>query len=222
MNVLSEGGKELACISNPEFKMAVETAWARLESEMALAYAKITPSMERKELSFHNSIKLLGYLCLENFELPGDILEIGVWKGKSLTLMSRLSSASSNIIGVDPCELDGQHQELLSLLQVMSPRSLIIPEYSERAVRQVLAVSRKIKLLHIDGGHLRDQVWSDFIIYSQVIRPGGYIVFDDYDTKDSPEVGPAIDEMYRLGFFEQFDVLGPVAGFKHSYVLKKL
>ena len=222
MDVLVEGGRELACISNPEFKMAVETTWAQLESEMALAYTKIVPSMERKELSFHSSIKLLGYLCLENFELPGDILEIGVWKGKSLTFMSRLSSASSNIIGVDPCEIEGQHQELLSLIKVMSPRSLIISEYSERAVRQVLSVSRQIKLLHIDGGHLRDQVWSDFIIYSQFIRPGGYIVFDDYDTKDSPEVGPAIDDMYRLGFFENFDVIGPVAGFKHSFLLKKL
>ena len=45
--------------------------------------------MERTELSFHPYVKLLGYLCLEIDRLPGDIVEIGVWKGKSLAFVRR-------------------------------------------------------------------------------------------------------------------------------------
>ena len=62
----------------------------------------------------------------------------------------------------------------------------------------------------------------DFVLYSGFLVKGGYLVFDDYaDKKSSPEVKLAVDELFRAGLFNNFDVLGPINGFLNSFVLKK-
>jgi hypothetical protein len=79
-----------------------------------------------------------------------------------------------------------------------------------------------LKLLHIDGGHERDNVWADFIIYSQLVTPGGFVVFDDYVDSLSPSVGPAVDELMSRGFFKDYEIIGILESFPSSFVLRKL
>ena len=82
------GAYNLACVSDVRIRDEVNKAWEKLSSEYENVYSQISnPTMERSELSFHEQVKLLGYLCLDLFHRPGDILEIGVWKGKSLSFM---------------------------------------------------------------------------------------------------------------------------------------
>jgi hypothetical protein len=69
--------------------------------------------IERTELSFHPYVKLLGYLCLDVQALSGDVVEIDVWKGKSLAFMKRFAGDDTKFIGIDPFELRGQEQEAL-------------------------------------------------------------------------------------------------------------
>ena len=52
----------------------------------------------------------------------------------------------------------------------------MLVDYSERAVRQVAAISKKYKIIHIDGGHLAHHVWADFLLYSKFLAEGGYLV----------------------------------------------
>jgi hypothetical protein len=150
------------------------------------------------------------------------VLEIGVWKGKSLALMERLSPSSAMIIGIDPCEIEGQSEELAYFHRLIFPRSKIIKEYSERAVEKTLHKSKSFKILHVDGGHSSHNVWDDFLLYERFVLPGGFIVFDDYIDPDfSPEVGPAIDRMNELGLFDSYHVVGSPPGYGSSFVLKK-
>lgn len=203
-------------------KKICDQMWIDLTNDFENAKAANSqPQMARENISFHEDVKLLGYLCLDTVDVVGDILEIGVWKGKSLAYMQRLCPPNTKVVGVDPCELSGQLADLTFFHNRLFSTAEIIVQYSEKAVRQVSSVSKKFKLIHIDGGHMLHHVWTDFLLYERFLVPGGYIVFDDYnDTKHCPEVGMAVNELHRKGFFDKYSVLGSMPEFKNSFVLR--
>lgn len=216
-------GPALSTPASPDAAVRVDAAWEALDREFAQVYAEMpAPPMARRELTFHPYVKLLGHLCLDLAGLEGDVLEIGVWKGRSVALMHRLSPPGTTVIGVDPCAHDGQEAELRHFRDRLFPEVRLVLDYSEQAAATVLTTSRRFKLVHIDGGHHRFNVWADFLIYGQFVVPGGCIVFDDYaDDVHSPEVRPAVDEMHALGLFEGFEVIGPVPGYENSFLLRR-
>jgi hypothetical protein len=209
--------------SDPQLIAQVESVWDRLSRDFEAAYSSMSPKyMDRPELSFHPFVKLLGFLCLEVTSLPGDIVEIGVWKGKSLALMQRLTRPPAKVIGIDPCELKGQQNELRYFHQALFPDAQIVEGYSQLSISKVLDISRQFKLLHIDGWHSSENVWMDFLMYERFVVQGGYVVFDDYvDPEYSPEVGPTVDKMRRLGIFKDYCLVGQVVGYESSFVLRK-
>jgi hypothetical protein len=211
-------------MSDPSTSAEIEAEWAKLSAEFDKVNArKLHRYMERREVSFHSDVKLLGYLAIALRGQAGDLLEIGVWKGKSLSFMHRLAGGHALAIGVDPLELEGQEKEIAVFKKKIFPNAHIVRSYSEYAVEQVLALSRSFKLIHIDGSHLARNVWLDFLAYERFLLPGGYLVFDDYnDAQYSPEVGPAVDVMHGYGLFAGYEVIGSVAPYTNSFVLKKL
>jgi len=212
-----------ALVADPTTSSEVESVWNAVSKEFdRVNKRKFHRYMERREVSFHTHIKLLGYLAHSLRDLPGDIVEIGVWKGKSLTLMQRLAGPSTRVIGIDPLELEGQEQELAIFQKIIFPTATIIKGYSEEAVERVTDVSKTFKLLHIDGGHYTRNVWLDFLIYERFVVPGGFLVFDDYtDATFCPEVGPAIDKLRDSGLFSNFQIIGQVEPYTQSFVLRR-
>jgi len=210
-------------LSGRENRARVDRVWNELTRDFEQTYASMPVKfMQRTELSFHDMVKLLGYLCIDLAPLAGDIVEIGVWKGKSLALMQRLAQPTTKLIGIDPCELQGQFEELGFFHRALFYDCHLIRAYSQLAIEKTLEISRRFKLLHIDGGHLGFNVWMDFLIYEHFVVPGGYVVFDDYTDKNySPEVGPTVDRMRAFGVFERYDVIGSVPGFENSYLLRR-
>lgn len=202
---------------------SIENIWNEINSKFDTAEnLLVDKKMARRELSFHDHIKLLAFLTSSINHIDGDIVEIGVWKGKSLALIRQCSSSNCRIVGIDPCELDGQKEELNYFRSNIFPTCELILNYSHLAIPDLLKITNSIKLLHIDGGHLRMHVWLDFLIYSKFIIPGGYIVFDDYnDLQYSPEVKIAVDEMQSLGVFSDFDIIGVIEEYQNSFILKK-
>ena len=215
---------DLAKLLNNQYARAhIDQTWSSVSRDFALADQSMNMRhMERRELSFHEFVKLLGFVCLETKRVAGDIVEIGVWKGKSLAFMSRLADPGTKLIGIDPCALQGQSAELDYFHQAVFPNCTLIKRYSEAAVEDVSRITRAIKLLHIDGGHQSENVWADFLLYERFVVPGGYVVFDDYaDVAYSPEVGPAVDRLRNGGFFHGFEIIGQPPGFEHSFVLRR-
>jgi hypothetical protein len=212
-----------AVIADPANSAEVEKIWDTLGAEFdKVNRRKLHRYMERREVSFHSDVKLLGYAAIASRGITGDILEIGVWKGKSLALMHRLAGRDSKAIGIDPLELEGQDKEIAVFQKKLFPKVVVVQSYSEYGPAQVLALSRTFKIVHIDGGHFARNVWIDFLAYAQFVVPGGYLIFDDYaDVKFSPEVGPAVDAMRELGLFEDFEIIGQVQPYANSYVLRR-
>lgn len=53
-----------------------------------------------------------------------------------------------------------------------------------------------IDVLFIDGDHSYQGVINDFLLYKDLVKKGGYVVFDDYnDSQHCPEVKPAVDNI---------------------------
>lgn len=210
--------------SNPELTDCVTQVWNLIGQHYQQAQASLPPeqAMQRRELSFHDHVRLLGYLSLLIADLPGDLVEIGVWKGKSLMLMNEICNHERRVIGIDPFALDKQFEEFSHYKELLLPDAVVIRGFSELAAERFYSLEPKVALLHIDGGHLRRNVLLDFLLYSPSVVPGGFIVFDDYgDFQHSPEVGPAVDLLRATGFFQGFKVLGCVHGFENSYVLQR-
>ena len=152
-------------LTNELVRLRVESAWSTLSADFEAMQALMPERlMQRRELSFHHFVRLLGFLCIDLESVTGDILEIGVWKGKSLALMRRLTSPATQVIGIDPVLIDGQKAELEYFRSTLFPDARIIEDYSERALEKVLGMTSHLKLLHIDGGHESRNVWLDTIL----------------------------------------------------------
>jgi len=202
----------------------IDRVWDELDVDFSKVQAEIPPDerMARSEISFHNHVKLLGHICSSGVLVHGDICEIGVWKGKSLALMSALRPKHMRVIGIDPLELANQDKEVRHYWQRIYPDAVIIQEYSQYALGRVRELSVSLSLLHIDGGHLKANVFLDFLLYSPLVLKGGIVVFDDYtDDQSSPEVRPAIDALKSLGFFSEYDVIGQIEPYTNQFVLQK-
>jgi hypothetical protein len=212
-----------ALLSDPVISADVEQVWNKVSAEFDKVNArKFHRYMERHEISFHTDVKLLGYLVRSLRELEGDVLEIGVWKGKTLTFIDHLVGVPHQTIGIDPLEVDGQVDEVAYLQKRLFPDITVIRSYSEDGVDQVVAKSQRFKLLHIDGGHFARNVWLDFLVYERFVVPGGYLVIDDYgDHEFCPEVGPTVDRLHELGLFADYEIIGQVQPFPNGYVLRR-
>ena len=104
----------------------------------------------------------------------------------------------------------------------MASKTILIQNYSELALTQLLNVSTKLKLLHIDGGHLEKNIIWDFVLYSPLITSGGYLIFDDYsDSHFSPEVKPTVDLLEKNGYFGGFNIIGIIEEYPNSFLLQK-
>lgn len=211
--------------SDPGLTDNIAQIWELIGQHFEQAQASLPPerAMERRELSFHDHVRLLGYLSFLIAELPGDLVEIGVWKGKSLMLMNEVCNHERRVIGIDPFELPNQFEEFSYYKDLMLPNAQVIRGFSELSAERFYNLAPTVALLHIDGGHTRRNVVLDFLLYSPSVVPGGFIVLDDYrDFKHSPEVGPTVDLLRATGFFQGFNVLGSVHGFENSYVLQRI
>lgn len=213
-----------ALISDPALQETMGKIWELLGLHFAQLQAMLPAeqAMARREISFHDHVLLLGYLCHLIENLPGDIVEIGVWKGKSLALMIEVCNHQRRIIGIDPFALPNQLNEFLHYKNLLLSNTKIIIGFSELCGESFYSLSPKVALLHIDGGHNGRNVLLDFLLYSPSVVPGGFIVFDDYsDTKYSPEVGPAVDLLRAAGYFNDFIIIGCVHRFENSYLLQR-
>ncbi|SDF48776.1 class I SAM-dependent methyltransferase [Klenkia brasiliensis] len=201
----------------------VQRVWERLGEQFEQARADLPreSAMQRREVSFHDHVRLLGYLCALLGDAPGDLVEIGVWKGKSLALMNEVGR-HRRVIGIDPFVLPKQFEEFSHYQRRLLPDAEIIHGFSELSAEHFYALEPRVALLHIDGGHTKRNVLLDYLIYAPAVVPGGFVVFDDYaDWEYSPEVGPAVDLLRAGGFFDDFHVVGCAHGFENSYVLQR-
>jgi hypothetical protein len=185
--------------------------------------------------------KLEGLCSVARRTLPGDVVELGVFYGRSAYALARLANAHR--IGSTLCidawggapvtdqgaaaailnsaysgyDQESVFEEFLSLATEVPGMSYIrddvvraVSAYRLAAQHgqicapglQPASVAGTIALLHVDANHRYDQVRSDVCAWEPLVRPGGWIILDDYIWAfgDGPKrVG---DELLASGRFD--------------------
>jgi len=130
-------------------------------------------------------------------------VEIGVWKGRSAYCIARGLKGRSKLIAIDPFDASGEpgSQEIYENTKGARPLDVQFKNAMSRygvSNRIELKVGYsnefvgdvgEIDLLFIDGDHSINGATYDYETYAPKIKPGGYLVFDDYDPTRK-QLGP--------------------------------
>lgn len=75
-------------------------------------------------------------------------------------------------------------------------------------------------IIYVDGNHEEDFVYEDGVMALEKCKPGGYIVFDDYQPGYWDQTIRGIDS-FQEDFKDQIDIVSKMTPFCHSIVRKK-
>lgn len=188
------------------------------------------------EDAFHS----MWYLLLKEFK-PKNILEIGVYRGQTLSLFSLLSekfSFKTEIHGISPFTSAGDdvsdyleglnyYNDVISNFTIFGLQSPILHRGFSTDKEMIKVIQTKQwDLIYIDGNHDYEVVKHDFDICSKQLKEGGLIVLDDaslytnYKTQINSTAGhPGPSKLASeidLNLFEEILSVG------HNRVFKKL
>ena len=152
---------------------------------------------------------------------PRNFLEIGVFRGQTLSLIALLAKQAGQkceVFGISPfngggdsackypTDLDYVEDIYGHFKRFGLPRSHLEKAYSTDPAARQLIESREWDLIYIDGNHDYDVVRSDWEICSRQVRVGGIIVMDDagsrtnyqppvFATRGFPDVSRLVEEI---------------------------
>ena len=168
--------------------------------------------------TFHHHYHILFDIAESFGEKPINYVEIGAYAGGSSCLM--LQRSNTTVISIDLGEPIPKVEVLENVIKYKnnnnyyiyiqgnsretSTKNQVIEALSNSSV---LGYSNRIDVLFIDGDHSFEGVMADFVMYSDLVKSGGYIVFDDYnDSIHSPDVKKVVDEL--LLTLDDYEVIG--------------
>jgi predicted O-methyltransferase YrrM len=154
-------------------------------------------------------------------------VEIGAYAGGSSCLM--LQRLNTTVISIDLGEPipkgevfenvinyknnNNYYKYIQGNSQVVETKNQVIEALSNS---RVLGYTNKIDILFIDGDHSFAGVMADYVMYSDLVKVGGYVVFDDYnDSVHSPEVKKAVDNL--LLTLTDFEIIGTLTNELGAY-----
>jgi hypothetical protein len=130
----------------------------------------------------------------ETSAIPGHLAEIGVWKGKSASLLALHLGAKDRLALIDL----GFPQDVRARLEGFAPKGSLIyvEQRSSRPLPAALASSwpRTVRFFHIDGEHTGEAVINDLRMASDWLSDTGLICLDDFFNPMYPQLTAAVFE----------------------------
>ena len=141
--------------------------------------------------------------------IAGNLVEVGVWRGKSLGLLATLRRPGERLYGFDlfteDTTVDLARQALLKAAGDRDAATLLAADTQQMAPAAVLAaVERPVRFLHVDGGHRYEQALGDLRKFGALVGERGVIAVDDYYDRDFPGVAAATADFTRETDFVPF------------------
>ncbi len=125
-------------------------------------------------------------------KISGNLLEIGVWKGKSAALAALHCGAEDACVFVDVLPLD----EVKARISPVVPEATChyLQEQSQLLARHpfVAQGTRGFRWIHVDGEHSGQSVMNDLEIADHLLSDRGMVVFDDFFSPAYPQVTQAV------------------------------
>ena len=130
-----------------------------------------------------------------SLNIDGDVAEIGVYKGKSLVLLSLLKSESQRLLGFDLFDKDYQEitEQNLSAFGTVENVALQKGLTSDLSRRELDALLHTpLRFLHIDAGHEYFEVLEQLELFVPFVSDQGIIAMDDYQDREFPGIEAAV------------------------------
>jgi len=177
---------------------------------------KIVIDISKKIKTFHHHYHIL--YDIANLFDNCIYLEIGAYAGASACLMLN-NEKVKKVISVDLGHPINQSEVLKNIKSYMGHTNYNYTyvqgsSSSKKVLDDVKEILKNetIDILFIDGDHTYNGVKNDFETYSVLVSKGGYIIFDDYHCKQSPEVKKYIDYLIESDFIlNNYDVIGCIS-----------
>lgn len=187
--------------------------------------------------SFHNHYHILYDICssIENDNIS--YLEIGTYAGGSVSLVSSHEKVK-NVVSIDLGKPLSKEVPIRNVEKFKNKNCEYryfegnsLDKEIKKSVKDYIGL---VDILFIDGDHSYDGVINDFINYNDLVKPGGYIVFDDYmDNVYSPKVKDAVDnivlnflngdyEIYGSLIYPEIEFTNLIKPSSNEFIIKKL
>ncbi len=160
-----------------------------------------------------DAMHVMWFILFEEFK-PANFLEIGVYRGQTISLaalLSRMNGVPCRLQGISPFAAVGdgvstyrkdvdylrdtlQHFEHFGL-----PQPDLLQAFSTAPEAAALIRSKEWEMVYIDGNHDYEVERQDWEVCSQSVKPGGIIVLDD----------ASLDTAYRPPLFATAGHPGP-------------
>lgn len=114
-----------------------------------------------------------------------EILEIGSFEGRSTIwfLENILTHDTSKITCIDRCFGEVFYGNIASFAHKVT----LIEDKSQVALRDKQFLEQRFDAIYVDGSHTAPHVLEDIILCFPSLKTGGYVIFDDYEWRLSPE-----------------------------------
>lgn len=121
----------------------------------------------------------------------GDLLEIGVLKGKSAALIALHARAGETFVMVDPAL---RREAIDAIKSIREADNVFLRDLSQNLRGHEALVNRteSFRWIHIDGEHSGPAVTNDLEIAEALIAPRGIICLDDFFTPAYPQITAAV------------------------------
>lgn len=130
----------------------------------------------------------------EDSGLPGHLAEIGVYMGKSASLLALHARPKEQLVLVDL----GFPSETRELLESLAPKGALVylEQRSSQAIRVPVASAwpRSFRFIHIDGEHTGEAVINDLRLACAWLGDSGIICLDDFFNPMYPQLTAAVFE----------------------------
>ena len=151
-------------------------------------------------------------------------LEVGSFEGRSAIwfLENILTDPSSSIVCIDV--FDGTYERLFdSNLGAFKSQFTKIKAFSQDGLRTL--PPKSFDFIYIDGSHVAKDVFIDTALSWDLLKPEGFIIFDDYNWKGRANHGYGIGRVPKLALDAFLTVFAPYLAVQHKdyqLIVKKL
>ena len=119
---------------------------------------------------------------------PGDLFEIGVWKGRSASVLASYATAEEKLYLCD-LELDEAAVRQAFASVGAAPKNIVPlsgPSSTLPGRLDLRALHQSVRWMHIDGEHTGPAVWAELEIANQIVNAQGLVVIDDFFSPRYP------------------------------------
>ena len=201
-------------------------------------FEKVRSSFGNLEYMRHPQAKLLRDLIIKHD--ARDVLEIGFFHGKSSAYFASILEdlGRGHLVTLDRDTARKRKPNIEQVLSTLDLAHRVTPIYAHRSYTWELAKMIQAKprpqfdLCYFDGGHTWDVTGFGFVLVDMLLRPGGWIVFDDLpwtieaamqDITDAPTHWRAVDpeECSTPAVRLVFDLLVPHLGYTDRRIVNE-